>query len=576
MRPSFALPLFLAAAACATAPKGNPAYLAKVNDEVIAGDDLRQEFSRHHASLDKILGDKPEIEKYLDRLIDRRLFIQEGRAMGIEDTPEVKADLARYEAQEIFKAFMKDEVDAKVAVTDEEVKAAFALISDRIDVRQIVVATREEADQIAYLLKWGGDFETLARARSKSPSATRGGMTIVRWGADEAREQVVAGLKVGETSPVFLSSEGWEVIRMERRAPNQMMAMDKASNFIRQTIDKRKRTATEEALRASLRATYDARLLDCAPTLESLKAAAKLDDATPCATWRGGKLTASELARTVHIDKLEEMPGAYVKIRPALVDEFLDRELVKLEATARGYPLRPEIVAKVKRRQDDLVEAKLYADWVIKKVEVTDAEMKAYYGAHLVAFKEELQLELAQIVVDTPEQAAEVEAKLKAKEPFEELAATYSKDKANADKGGYVGVVKGSELGKEFSAVTLLAAGQVSAPIQSKLGYHVVRVLAVKPEHQLSFDEAKDQVRAKALEEQRSAAQQRWVKKLRDGATIEVSQAGILAYQDEQLRRLREAEAKDAAKAAAKEAASKDAAATSPDATQDPKPAATP
>jgi parvulin-like peptidyl-prolyl isomerase len=396
-------------------------------------------------------------------------------------------------------------------------------------------------------------------------------MTIVRWGADEAREKVAAGLKEGETSPVFQSSEGWEVIRMERRTPNQMMAIDKASNFIRQTIDKRKRTAAEEALRASLRATYDARVLDCAPTLESLKAAAKVDDATPCATWRGGKLTASELARTVHIDKLEEMPGAYAKIRPALIDEFLDRELVKLEATARGYPLRPEIVAKVKRRQDDLVEAKLFADWVIKKVEVTDVETKAYYAAHLDAFKEELQLELAQIVVDTPEQAAEVETKLKAKEPFEELAAAYSKDKANADKGGYVGVVTGPELGKEFSAVALLAAGQVSAPIQSKLGYHIVKVLAIKPEHQLSFDEAKDRAQAKALEEKRIAAQQRWVKKLRDSATIEVSQAGILAYQDEQLRRLREAEAKDAATAAVKEAAAKP-----PDAKPDPKPAATP
>jgi parvulin-like peptidyl-prolyl isomerase len=383
-------------------------------------------------------------------------------------------------------------------------------------------------------------------------------MTIVRWGPDEAREKVVAGLKEGETSPVFQSSEGWEVIRVERRVPNKMMGMDKASSFIRGTIERRKRSAAEEALRASLRAAYDARVLACAPTIDSLKAAAKVDDATPCATWRGGKLTASELAKQVHVEKLEETPALYEKNRAAVVDELLDRELVKLEAQAKGYPRRPEIAARVKRRQDDLVEAKLYQDWVIKKVAVTDDEVKAYYAAHLDAFKDEQKFELAQIVVETPEAAAEVEAKLKAKEPFEELVTAYTLDRVNADKGGYVGVLTKTQLDKDFSAVTALAEGQVSPPVQSKRGYHIVKVLAIKPEHQQTFEEARDAAREKALEEQRKASQKRWVTKLRESATIEVSQAGIAAYQEEQLRRLREEEAR---KAAAKEAAEKKAAA---------------
>ena len=558
------VPLFLFLAACATAPKGNPSYLAKVNDEVITGEDLRQEFSRHHAALDKILGDRPEIEKYLERLIDRRLFIQEGRAMNVEDIPDVKADLDRYEAGEITRAFMKDQVDAKVTVTDEEMKAAFGLLSERIDVRQIVVPTRVDAEQVAYLLKWGGDFESLARERSVSPSAARGGMIILRWGADEEREKAVAPLKEGETSGIFQSLEGWEIDRVERRAPYQMMGMDKAQGFIRATMEKRRRVAVEEALRTSLRAKYEARFDVCAATLDALKAAATKDDPTPCATWTGGKLTASDLAKAVHLDQLEKAPESYARNRAAVVDELVDRELVKLEARAAGYPARPEIAAKVKRRQDDLVEAKLYADWVIKKVEVTDAEVKAYYDAHPADFKEEMKFELAQIVVEKPETAAEVEAKVKDKVPFEELAAAYSLDKVNSDKGGYVGVLTRTQLEKEFASVALLTEGQVSAPVQSPRGYHIVKVLAVKPARQLTFDEAKDAVREKTLDEKRRAAQQRWVKKLRENSTIEVSDAGIVAYQEEQLRRLRETEAKAAAAKAA--AAEKAAAAAKEDA----------
>jgi parvulin-like peptidyl-prolyl isomerase len=562
MTPRLALPLFLAAAACATAPKGNPSYLAKVNDEVITGEDLRQEFSRHHASLDKILGDRPEVEKYVGRLIDRRLFIQEGHAMDIENMPDVKADLVRFEDGEISRAFLKDEVDAKVTVSDEELKGAFALLSERIDVRQIVMPTREEAEQVKYLLWWGFDFEVLAREMSVGSSASRGGMFIVRWGADEEREKAVAPLKEGETTGIYQSLEGWEIDRLERRAPYQMMGMDKAQGFIRSTITRRKKTAAEEALRASLRAKYDVKFPECAPTLVALKGAAVKDDPTPCATWKGGQLTATELAKAVHIDQLEKVPADYARNRSSVVDELTDRELVKLEARAAGYAARPEIAAKVRRHQDDLVEAKLFADWVVKGVEVSDAEVKGYYEAHRDTFKLETSYDLAQIVVETPEAAAEVEAKLKAGQPFEELAATYSTDKANADKGGYVGALTRAQLEKEFPSIGPLAEGQVTAPLKSVRGFHVVKVLAVRPERQLTFDEAKDAAKERALGERREAAQERWVKKLRENATIEVSEAGIVAYQAEQLRRYKENEARVvAAKAAAEEAAAKAAAA---------------
>jgi peptidyl-prolyl cis-trans isomerase C len=551
------VPFFLLlAAACATAPRGNPSYLAKVNDEVITGDDLRQEFSRHHAALEKVLGDRPEVEKYLDRLIDRRLFIQEGRAMGIEDMPDVKADLDRYEASEIAKAFLKDNVDAKVTVSDEEVKAAFALLSERIDLRQFVAPTRAEAEAFLAKVSKGGDFEALVRAGSRGQSATRGGMMILRWGADEARENAAAPLKAGEMTLVYQSTEGWEVDRMERRAPYQMMAMDKASNFIRSTMERRKKIAAEEALRASLRAKYDARFQECAPTLEALKAAAGKDDPATCATWKDGQITASDLARAVHVDQLEKVPEAYRKNREAVVEELVDRELVKREAKGLGYAARPEIAAKVKRYQDDLVEAKLFQDWVAKKVDATDEEVKAYYEAHADVFKEPKQFHLAQIVVESPEAAAEVEAKLAAKVPFEDLAAAYTIDKATADRGGYVGALIPAQLTGDFAVVAGLTDGQYSRPIKSERGYHIVKVLTVVPEKQLTFDEAKVQARERLLEERRSAEQQRWVKKLRESATIEVSDAGIVAYQADQLKRLREEAAARAAKAAAaKEAA---------------------
>jgi hypothetical protein len=141
-------------------------------------------------------------------------------------------------------------------------------------------------------------------------------------------------------------------------------------------------------------------------------------------------------------------------------------------------------------------------------------------------------------------------------------------DKRNSADGGRVGFVKKSQLKDAFVPVLALGEGEVSAPLQAPDGWHVVKVLSIRPERKLGWDEAKEKARAAALEEKKKAEVDRWVAKLRAAATIEVSARGIRAY-GEQVReeQRRAAEAKreaDAAKAAAKAAAGTPAPAATP------------
>jgi parvulin-like peptidyl-prolyl isomerase len=534
MRIALAAWIVLAAAGCASSR-----HLAKVNDETITGKELRQEFARNHNAMEKILGEEAEVRRYLEKIVNRRLFIQEGYRMGLQDSPEIRDAVERLRAQKMVELFLREEVDQKVKPTDEEVKAVYAGLTYALDVRHVVVKTREEAEQVAAEVKGGADLEAIARERSIAPSAKRGGMVLVGWGTDEARERVAAGLKEGELSAPFESGAGWEVARLEQRKTVPQPPFEKVVAKLRIGIEKRKRQAREKELYASLWAKYGASVQECAPTIEALKAAEKEKDATPCASWQGGSLTAEALAGRVKLDQLEGMRDSYPQVKKALVEDLVNREVAQKEATARGYAQRAEVVDATRVLQDDLVESKLYREHVIAGIEVTDDDARRYYEAHLPAFVTDAQFEIAHLVVATPEQAKELHEKARSGQPFAELAESFSLDRSTADKGGLFGVVAKKKLTGELAPVAELAEDEVSGPIQLGSNHHLIKVLRVFPERQRTFEEAKGEARAKALQEAQDAAREKWVSALRAAGRVELNDRGIRAYKQERIEWLR-------------------------------------
>jgi parvulin-like peptidyl-prolyl isomerase len=90
------------------------------------------------------------------------------------------------------------------------------------------------------------------------------------------------------------------------------------------------------------------------------------------------------------------------------------------------------------------------------------------------------------ILVETEEEATKVVERLKAGEDFAELAKELSKDPGSATEGGDLGFVpRGRFVGPVDEAVFSLPIGQVSDPIQTEFGWHVIEVLE-REERELS------------------------------------------------------------------------------------------
>jgi foldase protein PrsA len=115
--------------------------------------------------------------------------------------------------------------------------------------------------------------------------------------------------------------------------------------------------------------------------------------------------------------------------------------------------------------------------------------------------------------------AQEVRAKLEAGGDWTKLAAEYSDDPSSASGGGELGDVAKGDMVQEFEdSVFSLKLNEISQPVKSTYGYHVIEVTAINAAKQYTLDEVKDEITSNLLTELKGKAWQKWV----DAAKAEI------------------------------------------------------
>lgn len=537
--------LLLAASACAS-----PRYLARVNGHEVRGDEALRVFGRQHVALEKALSDEKDIRKLLDRVVDRRLFLQEAQRLGLHDAPDVVEATTRYEGDLLAALVRQREIDEKATTSEADVLAAHALLDRVYVVRQLVVPSRSAAEALRAKVVAGADLEELVRQESVGPASRRGGMLMVQWGGDdEAREKAVLSLGDAGLSEVFRSSDGWEFVRIERRVEAKTPELEAVRTEIERVLRGRVLRAREAALREELWARYEARIEPCAAPV------ARATDSLPelCAAWTGGGLGAADVGAQVDRKGLAAMPQEVAaEALERHVRDLATRELMALEGRARGWAALPEIADKVRFKHENLVEEKLYAEYVFRDLSVTDEEVKAYHESRPEEFVRAETFELAHIAVASGDAAAEVAKDLAAGAIFEDLAQARSLDKASAARGGYVGVFTAEQLTPPLDRVLQLEVGAVTEPFALGDGHHVVKLVRKHPKRQLSFEDAAAEAKERLLRERATQRYDKWAATLRGTSKIQVSGRGIRAFSAERLAAIEKEEQEQQAAAARK------------------------
>lgn len=149
------------------------------------------------------------------------------------------------------------------------------------------------------------------------------------------------------------------------------------------------------------------------------------------------------------------------------------------------------------------------------RIAISDDELKAYFADNKASFAQEKQVKVSHILLDTREKADEIRKRLVNGEDFAKLAQENSTDTATRDDGGELGFIRKGEMVKEFEAAAFsLKVGQISDPVKTEFGYHIIKVLEIKEAREASFEQSKDQVYEAVFEQKVETEYNTWLEEM--------------------------------------------------------------
>jgi len=143
---------------------------------------------------------------------------------------------------------------------------------------------------------------------------------------------------------------------------------------------------------------------------------------------------------------------------------------------------------------------------IAQKAAVSDQEIKAFYESRPALFKQPEQVRASHILIKVEPQAdesqkatarnkiEEIQQRLQKGEDFAALAQEFSQCPSSA-KGGDLGYFRRGQMVKPFEeAAFALRPGEVSDVVETRFGYHLIKVIDKKPESTISYEEIKDKL----------------------------------------------------------------------------------
>jgi len=175
----------------------------------------------------------------------------------------------------------------------------------------------------------------------------------------------------------------------------------------------------------------------------------------------------------------------------------------------------------------------LIGTYVTKKDTVSDQEIKAFYESHPGLFKQPEQVRASHILIKVDPQANEVkraeaqkkikeiQQKLQKGEDFATLAKALSEGPSKAE-GGDLGYFSRGRMVKSFEeAAFALRPNEVSDIVETKFGYHLIKVIEKRPETTTAFEDAKDKLGQYLKQQKAQKEVSIYVHELKEKAKVE-------------------------------------------------------
>ena len=219
-------------------------------------------------------------------------------------------------------------------------------------------------------------------------------------------------------------------------------------------------------------------------------------------------------------EKLEAMPPQYrerlksKEEKTKFLEGQVEMSLFSLKAREEKIDKENLIISRIRDEEDKLLGREYIKRNIVDKIAVTDDEAKEYYETHVKEFTRPEKVRARHILIKVNPEAGPEEwdkALVKVKElknrldkgaDFAGLAKKNSDDPGSKNKGGNLGFFTREKMAPEFSeAAFSLKLGEISDPVKTSYGYHIIKVGARNPKTRMSLDQVEGRIKSNLWKE---------------------------------------------------------------------------
>ena len=180
--------------------------------------------------------------------------------------------------------------------------------------------------------------------------------------------------------------------------------------------------------------------------------------------------------------------------RKKLVDELIMHELMYTDAVEKNLDNDEEFVEVMNNMKKSMLQ-QYNLRKMFNEITISDEELKGYYEKHKEDFVTDEMVKASHILVDSEEKANEILKSINDGLSFEDAAQEFSSCPSK-QSGGSLGQFGRGQMVPEFEeAVFSMQVGDVSEPVKTQFGYHIIKLTEYTPKENASFEDVIQEVK---------------------------------------------------------------------------------
>ena len=481
--------------------------LIRVNGEPLYAEDVASVLEEMHGDLSTSDRSGFNLDRMIFRLVNDTLLAQEARALGMAEEDSIQRKLQALRERMARGRVEKEEIQDRVAIGDDQVRAAYDQLFRSATIRVLTRKDREEAQALRQQIDAGGDLEALIEDQSQDQYALRGGLIKDLVAIDQPPEIAsrVFSMRPGEVGGPVATSFGWTLFRVEALSPADPGQLERRRGAVKKVLRFDQVKALRSALLDRLRQTHPVRLhegvYDSITTkkMSDGRLLPEIEEPTAVVVEAGGRQISAAAFGQALAKRWSGIgnPEVARSIKPILLDSLTVDELMTAEGVRRGYDRTPEVERAAKALETRLLVRRYLTEVIAPRVEVTREEMEEYYQANQQQFRRPPLVYISQLTVPTREEAERLAQLVRDGTDFSWLARKHSTDRFR-DAGGNRGWVPANkEIAGFREELADPKPGDLLGPKGGGQDWLLIQIGAVEDQGIYAFDEVSGNVRGR-------------------------------------------------------------------------------